>query len=520
MPDRLAVAAALREIGLRLRLSGGNPHRAKAYERGAQAVESFPIELQALAREGRLREIPGIGEGLARVVAEILDTGRSAVLESLRREMPDDALLRHAEARAAERPGALLHEAQRDADAVVPFLRARPHVLAVEIAGALRRRLEVVDRLDVVGAAPDPAATLATLAPPPEALAELGSEPEARRFRLASGLVLRVVLVAPDRFALAWLFATGSTDHVAALVARARDRGLHLDAAGLASGSSRLPVASEADVYERLGLPFVPPEMREGDGEIAAAIGGRLPPPLVVEADVRGAVHCHTTESDGRHSLLRMARAARAAGLEYMTVTDHSATAFYAGGLTLDRLERQWDEIERVQAEVGIRLLRGSEVDILRDGALDWPDAVLERLDVVIASVHNRYRLDERAMTDRVVRALRHPVFKIWGHALGRYVLRRPPIAVRTEEVLDAAAASRVAIEINGDPHRLDMEPRLAREARRRGLRFTLSVDAHATGELGNLRWAVAMARRAWLTRDDVLNTRDAAAFAAAVRPR
>ena len=259
--------------------------------------------------------------------------------------------------------------------------------------------------------------------------------------------------------------------------------------------------------------------MREDDGEVAAAMQGALPSPLVTEAAIQGMVHCHTTYSDGMHSLEQMARAAQSLGMKYITITDHSPTASYAGGLSAERLYRQWDEIEKVQQKVGIRLLRGSEVDILKDGDLDWPDAILEKMDVVVASIHNRYRLDEAEMTRRVIRGLRHPLFKIWGHALGRYVMRRPPIAVDMEAVLDAAAESRVAIEINGNPHRLDMEPRWVRAARRRGIRFTLSVDAHSTSELQNLRWAVDMARRGWLRREDVLNTLDADAFAQAVRP-
>jgi DNA polymerase (family X) len=208
-----------------------------------------------------------------------------------------------------------------------------------------------------------------------------------------------------------------------------------------------------------------------------------------------------------------MARAAEARGFRYLTVTDHSPSAFYANGLSVDRLKAQWDEIARVQEQVQIRLFRGTECDITRDGALDWPDAILEQLEVVIASVHERFKLDEAAMTARVVRAMRHPAFKIWGHPLGRLIGRRPPFACRIEEILDALAESRGAVEINGDPHRLDLEPRLIRLARARGLRFVVSTDAHSTGELGNVRYGALMARRGWLTREDVLNTRSAGDF-------
>jgi DNA polymerase (family 10) len=206
--------------------------------------------------------------------------------------------------------------------------------------------------------------------------------------------------------------------------------------------------------------------------------------------------------------------------MRYITITDHSPTAAYAGGLAVDRLRRQWDEIARVQERVpGVTILRGTECDILADGRLDYPDEVLAQLDVVIASVHNRHRMDEAQMTRRLVVAMRHPLFKVWGHALGRYVLRRPPIACRVPEVLDAAAESRVAIEVNGNPHRLDLEPSWQREARRRGLRFVVSTDAHSTAELGHLRYGVYMARRGFLRAEDVLNALPVHAFRDAVRP-
>jgi DNA polymerase (family 10) len=214
-----------------------------------------------------------------------------------------------------------------------------------------------------------------------------------------------------------------------------------------------------------------------------------------------------------------MARAAEARGFQYMTVTDHSPTAFYAHGLDADRLRRQWDEIAQVQEKVAICLLRGSECDITRDGALDWPDEILEQLDVVIVSIHQRYKLDAAGMTKRVVRALEHPAFKIWGHPLGRLVARRPPIACDIEAILDVAARSRVAIEINGDPHRLDLPPALVRQARERGIPFVISTDAHSKAELENVRYGTLMARRGGVRRGEVLNTRGAEAFARAVKP-
>jgi DNA polymerase (family 10) len=313
--------------------------------------------------------------------------------------------------------------------------------------------------------------------------------------------------------------ATGSQGHWTGLQSLARDRGLVLSERRLERRGLAVEVGDEAGLYRGIGLPFVPPELREGDGEIEAALAGELPPDLVALGDVQGFVHCHTRYSDGRNTVEEMARAAEALGLSYITITDHSPSAHYAGGLTLDRLKQQWDEIARVQETVRIRLLRGTESDILADGSLDYPDAVLEQLDVVIASIHSRFRMDEDAMTRRLVRAMRLPCFKVWGHALGRLVERRPPLECRLEEVLDAAAESRVAIEVNGDPHRLDMAPPGLRKARARGIPFVISTDAHSVADLGYLRYGVDTARRGWVRRGEVLNALSADDFQRAVRP-
>jgi DNA polymerase (family 10) len=271
---------------------------------------------------------------------------------------------------------------------------------------------------------------------------------------------------------------------------------------------------SEVDVYARASVPFVPPELRDSEQAL-----GRRYDDLVTESDVRGFVHCHTEYSDGRDSILEMARAAERRGAAYITITDHSQSAFYAGGLTIDRLERQWDEIAEAQQHVGVKILRGIESDILADGSLDYPDSVLERFDVIIASVHGRMRMDEAEMTRRLERAMRLPVFKIWGHALGRLLLRRPPFACQVERVLDAVAESRAAIEVNGDPHRLDLGPDWIRIARERRIPFVLSTDAHATRQLAYVHWSVLMARRGGLRKSEVLNTLETDAFMRAVRP-
>jgi DNA polymerase (family 10) len=275
----------------------------------------------------------------------------------------------------------------------------------------------------------------------------------------------------------------------------------------------------EAAIYKRMGLQFIPAELREDVGEIEAADAGKLPEDLITSSDIQGMVHCHTTYSDGKHSVEAMALAAEAMGMKYITITDHSPTAFYAGGVTLDQLKRQWDEIAAVQEKVKVKILRGTESDIVANGHLDYPDKVLEQFDVIVASIHSRYKMDSEKMTRRIVTAMRQPVFKIWGHALGRLIQRRPPFECDIERILDVIAESRAAIEINGDPYRLDMEPRWIREARKRGIKFVISVDAHSTGALNNVKYGVGIARRGWVKKGEVLNALGVNAFQRAVRP-
>ncbi|HEX3085116.1 MAG TPA: PHP domain-containing protein, partial [Pyrinomonadaceae bacterium] len=284
-------------------------------------------------------------------------------------------------------------------------------------------------------------------------------------------------------------------------------------------GALQKSLKDEAHIYRKLGMQFIPPELREDLGDIEAAQRKQLPEDLITTEDIRGMVHCHTTYSDGKHSVEQMVAAAEAMGMKYITITDHSPTAFYAGGVKIDRLRRQWEEIDEVQQQTKIRILKGTESDITADGSLDYPDWILEQFDVIVASIHARYKMDSEKMTRRIVKAMREPVFKIWGHALGRLIEKRPPFDCDVEKILDCIAESRAAIEINGDPYRLDMAPHWLRQARKRKIKFVISVDAHSTGALHNLKFGVGMARRAWITRREVLNTLNLKAFSKAVRP-
>jgi DNA polymerase (family X) len=329
-------------------------------------------------------------------------------------------------------------------------------------------------------------------------------------------------VVTEPQFATALHHFTGSKQHHVKLRGIARDKGFSISEYGLArlDGGPAVQPESEEALYGLLGLQPVPPELREDLGELELAKKTGLPK-LVEERDVRGFVHCHSTWSDGKATLEEMVRAAHALGKEFITITDHSRAAHYANGLDVDRLKRQWDEIAAVQEKVPqVRILRGSEVDILENGALDWPDAILDQLDVVICSVHQRFKLDEQRQTERIRRALLHPKCGIWGHPTGRYLGDREPMPARWEELIALAAEKGVTIECNGTPHRLDFGAELLRVATKHKAKISLSVDAHSTKELENLHYAVGTARRGWTEKSRVVNARSADDFLNMLRSR
>jgi len=342
-------------------------------------------------------------------------------------------------------------------------------------------------------------------------------EPERGRAHLSEALKLQLHAANADSWGNAVVLATGNDGHLHALGVRAAERGFALWGWPGGAGDTRV-FATESELYAALGLAFIPPELRQGRDELSPAVQADLDQ-LISEPDIRGLVHCHTSYSDGKNSVAEMAAAAQALGMQYLTITDHSPSAHYAHGVSLDRLKQQWDEIARAQESSAIRILRGTESDILADGNLDYPDSVIEGFDVVIASIHARHRMDRAAMTRRLTRAMSLPIFKIWGHGLGRILNHRAAIDCDVPAVLDALASSRGAIELNSDPHRLDLPPEWIPAARERKIPFVISVDAHSTRGLAVSRYGAMMARRGGLRRSEVLNTESADRFAALVRP-
>src|SRR5438094_5750105 len=565
--DKYAIAAALQEIGTLLELKGGEFYKARAYKLGARSIAELSEDIGKLIKENRLTFVKGIGYAIAKQVEELYRTGDSSLLNELRSKFPPgvvelsqvrglnlkkvealhkalgistiedlksaaeagklrdikgfgaktEAAILEAITKSGNRPADRIHihHALRAGERIVEYLKTSRALIDVEFGGSLRRWKETVSQIVIVASAKKPQALIDYLVRFPLVLSELERGKDRVTVQLTEGFKATLIAVKPDKFATTLLTATGSEAHLQKLSQLAPKKKTRLSTNGRAGSDFN----HESDIYRRLGMQFIPPELREDEGEIEAALRKKLPDDLVTAEDIRGMVHCHTTYSDGKHSVEQMVATAQAIGMKYITITDHSPTAFYAGGVKIDRLQRQWEEIDEVQEKTKVKILKGTESDIVADGSLDYPDWILEQFDVIVASIHSRYKMDSEKMTRRIVTAMRQPVFKIWGHALGRLIQKRPPFECRVEEILDVIAENRAAVEINGDPYRLDMEPRWLREARKRKIKFVISVDAHSTGALNNVKFGVGIARRAWITRREVLNTLGVKAFQKAVRP-
>ncbi|MDA9420947.1 DNA polymerase/3'-5' exonuclease PolX [Bradyrhizobium sp. CCBAU 53380] len=533
--DARGVASLLREYAQRTALRGGNPYRAKAYSRAADSLAALAVPLDVLIAEDRLTEIPGVGDAIADIITKVHKTGSHPSLEKLRKEIPAGVLemlavpglrpekvlrlykdlgigsLSELEAAAkddriktAKGLGAALQTkilqnlataksgegrlhlhraAALLAHAKDSIRKSRPELKRVTIAGDFRRGCELVGELAIVAEAakPDKITTPST-----------------------DGLQIRV----SDRkhFGAALLFATGSAGHIEQLQALAAEKGMRLGADGLHKGRT-LIAGDEAEIYRALGLLFIDPELREGRGEIEAVLKGKLPK-LVTDQDLRGILHCHTDASDGTETLETMAKATRQRGFEYFGVADHSKSAHYAGGLSIEEIAQQHREADRLNKRLGkdFRILKGIESDILADGSLDYDDDVLERFDFVVASIHCRFKLDRKAQTQRLLRAISNRHTTIIGHMTGRQLQRRPGYEIDAEKVLRACAKHDVVVEINAHPWRLDLDWRWHQTALEFGCMLSINPDAHSIPELDHMHWGVLMARKGGVPAHRVLN--------------
>ncbi|RKH08638.1 DNA polymerase/3'-5' exonuclease PolX [Corallococcus sp. CA053C] len=575
LTDKAAVAQVLRDMSLLLQLQGESGFRVRAYDIAADRIANLPQDLGAVVTQGRLQDLQGIGPGLAEKLTELVTTGRLGAFEELKArfpagllelmKLPDvgpkkvavlwselqvgsvealEAACRDGRVRELKGFGAksetklldgiavyrrakgerkLLGDALPIAEELLARIRAAPGVVRASLGGSVRRRAETVSDVDLIASAKDAGPVLDTLANAPGVATVLGKGDSKCSVRMTQGDLQVDLRVLPDEdFATALHHFTGSKGHHIRLRNLGHEKGLKISEWGVhREDGTKLPVPDEATLYRLLGMQEVPPELREDSGEVEAALAGKLPEDLVTLEDVQGAVHAHSTWSDGRNSLEEMARAAQALGLKYLTVTEHSEAAIHAGGLKVDDLKRQWEEIDRVNEAVpGLRLLKGIEVDILETGALDYADSVLEQLEIVIASIHVRHSLDEDQMTRRVLAALDNPHMHVLGHPTGRLIQSRDPYPLRMEEVLERAAERGKAVEVNGKPQRLDLKAEYVRMAVSRGVKLVVSCDAHRQEDLRNLSFAVDNARRGWARKKDILNTLPAASFLAALRQR
>ncbi len=568
--DKFAIAAALQEIGALLDLKGGQYFKARAYKAGARSVAELTEDVGKLIKQNRLTFVKGIGYAIAKQIEQLYTNGESEMLKELRAQLPSgiielsripglsvqkvDRLQKELgitsvdELRTACEAGKVrnikgfgakteqkildaiaghdnreqfihIHHAWRLSERIIEYLSTARGLVKAETGGETRRWKETVSEIVIVASAKKPETIIEHFLRFPLVLRAESQTKQECSVVLSEGYKATLVVVKPEEFALALWRATGSEAHLKKIQPIAAKKKLFLFSNGTRVAKSIPPFKTETAIYKRLGMQYVAPELREDAGEVEAALKKKLPEDLITAEDIQGMVHCHTIYSDGKHTVEQMVGAAERMGMKYITITDHSPTAFYAGGVKIDRLQQQWEEIDRVQEKTKVKILKGTESDILQNGSLDYPDWILEQFDVIVASIHSRYKMDSDRMTERVLTAMRQPVFKIWGHALGRLIQRRPPFECRVEEILDVIAESRAAIEINGDPYRLDMEPRWIREARKRKIKFVISTDAHSMNALHNIEYGVGIARRGWVRKGEVLNALGVKAFQKAVRP-
>ncbi|HEX6688413.1 MAG TPA: DNA polymerase/3'-5' exonuclease PolX [Solirubrobacterales bacterium] len=558
------IAAALEELGVLYELDGAVKYRVLAYSTAAKAIRESPVSVAELSAAGRATEIPGVGKTLAEKIEALLESGEIPAAVKLKAKFPPtlievtrvpgvgaktarllfeqldvaslDDLKAAAEAEeirevkglgpkaeenvlaALERlgepgegPGRVLLSAVRPiAEELAAALREHPAAKRVEVAGSARRWAETCKDIDLIATAEEPAA-LAEHLVGHELIAAAGKPgPNGVRAQTHNGISVDLRIVSPLAFGNLLQHFTGSAAHNVKLREAAVARGLSVSEHGIAdteSGETTL-CASEEEVYERLGYAYIEPELREGRGELKAAREGSLPDLVSVE-DIRGDLHSHTTLSDGRNTLEEMAAAGRERGYAYMAITDHSASHGFGDHVTAERL---WQRVEEVAAwnkgKRGFRLLAGSEVNIGLDGSLDYPDDLLDALDWVVASVHTSFSISEAAMTERVLTAIENPYVNCIGHLTGRLIGRREPYGIDVETVVEAATRTETMLEINGNPNRRDLSEHHARLAKEAGATIVLNTDAHGVDTLGNMVYAVATARRAWLTAADIANTR------------
>jgi DNA polymerase (family X) len=560
------IAEILEEIALLLELKGENFFKTRAYKNGAEIALNAEEDIITLAKEGRLDEVKGFGKALQDKVAELVQTGKMTYYENLRAEFPAGlfelfelsglgpkkikALYEQlgvdsvAALKAACESGKVsglsgfgekttqkilesiefkekfasqfrLGSVAVMAETLLDSVRKHPATLRCTHAGSYRRSKEILHDIDILVATDKPAELTEYFSQLPEVHSVIACGDTKASIRLDNGLQCDLRAVSNKAYPFALQYFSGSKEHNVELRRRAKQRGWSLNEYDFQGddASVTLPeVNEEADIYRALGLEFIPPELRENRGEFEAAARGEIPR-LIEKENLRGTFHNHTTASDGRNSLEEMAAAAIDLGLEYLGIADHSKSSFQANGLYPERLLRQVAEIRKLNQNDDwagkFRIFAGSEVDILKDGSLDFPDEVLKQLDYCVASVHNAFTLTEDEMTARIIKAMENEYVTMLGHLTGRLLLKRNAYAVNIDKIIDCAAETGTVIELNCSPMRLDMDWRHWRKAKEKGVKCSINPDAHATEQLQYLSFGVRLARKGWLTKEDVINTKN-----------
>ncbi len=549
------VAAVLEEIAVLLELAGENPFKARSYTNVARQIEQLDEDIETVVADGRLREIKGVGEALEEKITELVTTGSLEYHQQLRNQFPESLFelfaipglgakriktlyeelgikslgeleyactenrllglkgfgkkmqqnvldgIAHAK-RYRERHH--IHTAKSEAERLRTHLESSNDVIRLEVAGSLRRSRETVKDIDVLASSKRPAALMEHFVSY-DGIAKVTSHGETKSsVLLESGLAADLRVVSDAEFPYALHHFTGSKEHNVAMRQRAREKGLKMNEYGLFRGEDNVSCDDEAAIFAELSLPYIPPELREDMGELDA---DPLPQLITID-DLIGLFHCHTTYSDGLASVTEMAKGAQDRGYQYLVIADHSQSAGYASGLTPETVAKQHDEIDDLnRALKGFRVLKGIESDILSDGSLDYTDDILAAFDVVIASVHSKLSMKEDDATARIVAAVENPYTTILGHPTGRLLLSREGYPLDFERVFDACRANTVAIEINANPHRLDLDWRLVKRAKEKGIKLCIAPDAHSVDGMDDIQYGVGVARKGWLEAGDVLNT-------------
>lgn len=563
--DTRTAAHVLDQIGSLLSLSGAPRFKSRAFQKAARSILALNADdLTPLLKSGRLAKTQDVGPATLSVIAELIETGESSYLSRLSESTPfglvqmacvpglglakvsqihrelgidtlDDLEKAASDGRLARLPRFGPKTAERVlagisfardsgqrslyyrglAQAVVlrDHVASHPDVTDAIIAGEVRRHLETIGEIDIVAVCKsDPVAVARSFGNAP-AVKEIIGKGSQVSIRYVDDTRLNLWCARSNDAAFTLWLATGSVEHIAEITSFADARGFRLEESGLHDASGRmLSPKDEGDFFSSLALSDIPPELREGMGEIEAAANETLPE-LVFSEDIQGALHCHSTYSDGGATIAEMAEAAREHGWRYIGISDHSEAAFYAGGMKRDDVKRQHDEIDELNSHMGgFRILKGIECDILPSGELDYGDTTLDSFEYIIGSVHSQFRMDEKAMTGRILSAMDDPRLTVLGHATGRLLLSRDAYALDVDAVIEKAADTGAALELNCDPHRMDLDWRYLRQARDRGVIVEIGPDAHSEIELNNVESGVGMARKAWLARDQVLNAGSASA--------